>query len=308
MSTKQDAILGRFGANLAESMGATRQAGHPITPAAATTSDRHEGTSRLRAGAEIQLDRIIPDPDQPRTEFDAEALDRLAASLQAHGQLQPISVRWSDEAGRYLIIAGERRWRAARKAGKATIAAVIIDGADAGRILEMQLVENCLREDLQPIEQAKAFRVLMDRNGWTGARLADSLRLNAATVSRALALLDLPCTVQDAVASGALPPSVAYEVSKISGAEAQVEVAAQAVAGGMSRAEVVRTVKRSTETRKLKGRGAKSKPRATSASFRTLGGKLTLENRKGLDDALIIASLKDVLAQVEARLSGSEAA
>src|SRR6476646_1161749 len=104
-----------------------------------------------------------------------------------------------------MIVTGERRWRASILAGRPTIAAVILDGERTdSQVLEMQLVENCIREDLQPIEQARAFRTLMDRNDWPAARLAEALHLNAATVSRALALLDLPFTVQEAVAAGTL--------------------------------------------------------------------------------------------------------
>ena len=203
------------------------------------------GFSRLRAAAEIEVGRIVPDPDQPRTEFDPEAIARLAESLKAYGQIQPISVRWSDDMGSYLIVTGERRWRASILAGRPTIAAVLIEGERTeSQVLEMQLVENCLREDLQPIEQAKAFRTLMGRNGWTAARLAEVLQLTGASVTRALALLELPCTVQDAVAEGRLAPSVAYEVSKLDDPEAQAEVASRVVAEGLSRAETVEAVRR----------------------------------------------------------------
>jgi ParB family chromosome partitioning protein len=204
---KETELLGRFGGNLAESMGAgrvPRAAGPGVPPA---PSSQHDGVARLKAGAEIEVARIDPDPDQPRTEFDPDAIGRLAESLETHGQLQPISVRWSEGMGRYLIVAGERRWRAAVRAGRRTISAVILDpSVPQAKILEMQLVENAMREDLQPIEQARAFRTLMDRNDWTAARLAEALQLTGASVTRALALLDLPCTVQDAVASGELAP------------------------------------------------------------------------------------------------------
>src|SRR3954467_329357 len=167
MSKDKD-LLSRFGANLAESMGAGRvsQAGK-LSPAAPTSTSRLDGTTRLRTGAEIAIDRISPDPKQPRTEFDPDAITRLAESLKTHGQLQPISVRWSEDMGRYLIVTGERRWRAATLAGRPTVSAVIIeDKRTESQILEMQLIENCLREDLRPVEQAKAFRALMDRNQW----------------------------------------------------------------------------------------------------------------------------------------------
>lgn len=308
--SKHDEIMSRFGANLAESMGAGRAArvgvGLPGAGAPAQAG-RHEGTTRLKSGAEIATDRIVPDPNQPRTEFDPESIARLAQSLETHGQIQPITVRWSENLGRYLIVSGERRWRASTLAGRPTMSAVILEGEhDRSRILEIQLVENCLREDLAPIERARAFKALIDRNGWTGATLAEALHVDPSSVTRALALLDLPCTVQQAVASGELSPSVAYEIGKAATPEAQAEVAALALAGGLSRSEVVKAV-REKATRPSEGRGGKAKPRKTSATIRAANGtRITLENRRGIDDVAIVAALKDALRQYEGK--GADAA
>src|SRR4051812_3196411 len=107
MSKDKD-LLSRFGANLAESMGAGRTAragGGPPPPPAAAGPGRHDGCTRLRAAAEIEVDRIVPDPHQPRAEFDPESIARLAASLATHGQLQPLVVRWAEEQGRYVLVA-----------------------------------------------------------------------------------------------------------------------------------------------------------------------------------------------------------
>src|SRR5262245_28706146 len=106
MSKDKD-LLSRFGANLAESMGAGRvsRAGEGVASSAAPS--RHDGCSRMRSGAEIDITRIVPDPNQPRAEFDPAAITRLAESLKTHGQLQPISVRWSEDMGQYLIVTGE---------------------------------------------------------------------------------------------------------------------------------------------------------------------------------------------------------
>jgi ParB family chromosome partitioning protein len=312
---KDKDLLRRFGANLAESMGAGRPpgAGGPGSPPTGPTSaGKHDGVSRLRAAAEIEVGRIAPDPDQPRTEFDEAAIARLAESLKAHGQIQPISVRWSDDMGRYLIVTGERRWRASILAGRPAIAAVIVEGERTeSQILEMQLVENCLREDLQPIEQARAFRTLMDRNGWTAARLAEALQLTGASVTRALALLDLPYTVQDAVADGTLAPSVAYEVSKLDDPDAQAEVAARVVAEGLSRAETVEAVRKAASRPKVaSGKGGGGKPRkVTERVIRTtLGSRVTVENRKGLDADTVLASLREAVAKVEAELGDDQVA
>jgi ParB family chromosome partitioning protein len=309
--SKHDEIMSRFGGNLAESMGAGRASRPSGLPGAIPPqpASRHDGTTRLKSGAEIAVDRIAPDPDQPRTEFEPDAIGRLAESLKTHGQIQPITVRWSESMGMYLIVSGERRWRASRLAGRTTMSAVILDGEhDPSRILEIQLVENCLREDLAPIERARAFKTLMDRNAWTGATLADALHIDPSSVTRAVALLDLPCTVQEAVASGTLSPSVAYEIGKASTPEAQSEVAALAVSGGLNRAEVVEAVRRSRPS-SSKGRGGKAKPRKTSATIRAgNGAKVTVEHRRGVDDAVMVAALADILAQLEGRAVGRDQA
>jgi len=312
---KDKDLLERFGANLAESMGAGRQAragGPGSPPTSAAAPGKADGVARLRTAAEIEVGRIVPDPDQPRTEFDPEAIARLAESLKAHGQIQPISVRWSEGMGRYLIVTGERRWRASMLAGRPTIAAIILEGERSdSEILEMQLVENALREDLQPIEQARAFRTLMDRNGWTAARLAEALQLTGASVTRALALLALPYTVQDAVAAGTLAASVAYEVSKLDDPETQAEIAARVVSEGLSRSETVKAIRRANKpARSGKGRGGKAKVRkVTEWVIRTTAGiKLTIENRRGLDAATILAVLDEAKDRVRAEAGDDQVA
>ena len=141
----------------------------------------------------IRLDRIVTDPNQPRTEFDPESLARLATSLRERGQLQPIRVRWDDTASCYVVVVGERRLRAAQLAGLESLACVVVAGEPTAEdLLEDQLVENCLREDLKPIEQAKAYKSLMASRGLSTRQLAERLQIGAASVAKALALLDTP--------------------------------------------------------------------------------------------------------------------
>jgi ParB family transcriptional regulator, chromosome partitioning protein len=304
-------MMSRFGGNVAESIGANRQGGGG--PAVVAPPARNVGVDRLRAGAQIGVDRIIADPDQPRTEFDEEGLDRLAASLREHGQIQPISVRWSEASGRYIVVTGERRWRASVKAGRKTIDAVILDGTrDESEILELQLIENCLREDLRPVEQAKAFRTLMDRNGWTGEQLAEKLHISNPSVFRSLALLKLPAPVQDQVEAGKLAPSVAYEVSRIDDAAEQAEVAERVIVEGLSRDQTIEAV-RQAKARKpaSKGRGgAKAKPRkSTERAFRTEAGpKVTVEFKRGLDGPTALAAVLEVADRLRAELGDDQVA
>jgi ParB family chromosome partitioning protein len=213
---KLDDLRRTGGGNAAESMGIgvlKTASVHGARPTEVPSLPPHlRGVSKSKNVAEVSIDRIGPDPDQPREEFDPAALRRLADSLASRGQIQPISVRWSEDRGRYAIVCGERRWRAATLAGLATLSCVVLDGPAApGDLLAMQLVENLLREDLQPIEQANAYRALMDRNGWTVSQVARELAVDHSNVSRALALLGLPAEVREQVERGALALVVLHE-------------------------------------------------------------------------------------------------
>src|SRR5690606_17908605 len=142
---------------------------------------------------------------QPRLEFADEAIERLAASIRDKGQLSAIRVRWSDDHQKWIIIAGERRWRATQRAGLPTIDCYFHEEEiSRSEVLEQQLIENLLREDLKPVEQAKAFAGLMDLNEWAAKRVAEALRVQPSTVSRALALLKLPEEIQQRVDAGDL--------------------------------------------------------------------------------------------------------
>jgi ParB family chromosome partitioning protein len=234
-----------FGQNIAESIGQSKEgaAGPLPPPLHGATSGRAAGVARSKDALLIAVDKLQPDPNQPRREFDALELEQLAASLLARGQLQPIRVRWDDARETWVIIAGERRWRAAVQAGLPSLACIEAKGPQsADDVLEDQLVENALRQDLRPLEQAHAFRALMERRGYSGRELAERLNLSTATVTRALALLELPESVQRSVEQGTLAPSVAYEVAKLDDPTAQAEVAEAAVAHGLTRCEVTETV------------------------------------------------------------------
>lgn len=244
--SKLDRLRQQGGANVAESTGSTR-AGHlppGMDPSTAVgPPPRLAGLSKERNAMRIPVAKIDRDPAQPREEFDEESLTRLADSLKARGQLQPIRVRWDEGRGVYVILLGERRWRAARMAGLTELSCIIHDEPlDEGERLAVQLVENALREDLKPIEQARAYRTLMAARGWSSRQLATELHVGQASVVRALSLLELPSPVQEQVEQGVLAPSVAYEVSKLDDPADQQAVAAHIVAAGMNRSEVVEIV------------------------------------------------------------------
>ncbi len=243
---KLDELKRAGGAHALESMGAPSRGRVPagMDGIAAVGKPAHlEGTAREKGALRISVDRIVPDADQPRTEFDEEDLGRLAESLKARGQLQPVRVRWDQGRGVYVLVMGERRWRAAKLAGLTELSCIVHEGEiDAGERLALQLVENALRADLTPIEQARAYRRLMDAQDWSARQLADELQLAPSTVTRALALLELPETVQDHVDRGDLPARAAYELAKLDDASAQAEVAQAAVDQKLSRSEVADVV------------------------------------------------------------------
>ncbi len=310
-----DRISERLGAYIDESMGAARPAGAGgafPTPGAGVVHggpDKYQGAARIKDALAIEVERIVPDSNQPRKDFDQDALAELAASLKARGQLQPIRVRWDEGLGKWVVIAGERRYRAALQAGLPTLACIEAKGPlTEDDILEDQLVENCLREDLKPIEQAKAFKALLQRRGCSYRQLAESLHISHQAIVRALALLDLPEDLQGRVEAGKLAPSVAYEVSRLEGPDQQREVAARVVEEGLNRAEATDVVRRAVgKSARPKGRGA---GKARKVMFRTSPGpKITVEFRKGLDDELILAALADAMARINAtRRAGDQTA
>lgn len=318
MATRSDKLKERLGANMAESMGAgaayeAASPGSTHQSAAGGIASKHDGVKPLREARMIRLENLARDPEQPRQIFDAEALDRLAKSLTAHGQLQPIRVRWHQEQGKYLIVAGERRWRAAMLAGMESLQAVVVERElSATELLQEQLVENCLREDLQPIEQAKAFRILMDANGWSARRVGEELHMANSTVVKALALLDLDPTVQGKVDAGELSPATAYEVSKLEKPEDQREVAGRVVAERLTRDEAAVVVReKSGRAPKVKpaGRSESRGPRETSVQFRldegttvTVAGPATIAGPQAVVAALEAALLmaRQEIAHVQA--------
>ncbi len=144
---------------------------------------------------EIPIDQIEPNPRQPRKMFDVGALDELALSIKASGVIQPVVVR-RGLAGRWQLIAGERRWRAARQAGLDRIPAVVREATDS-ESLELALVENLLREDLNPMEEAEAYQQILGEFGWTQEQLAQRVGRDRSTIANSLRLLKLPLSIQD---------------------------------------------------------------------------------------------------------------
>lgn len=151
----------------------------------------------------IDISRIIPDPGQPRKTFDEEGLDLLAGSMKDVGQQTPVQVRWDATKDRWVLVAGERRYRAAQRAGITSLRVEVVTGdMTPDRVLELQLVENALRADLTPLESGAAYQQLMAVWHCNQQELAARLHISPSKVSRAIAALALPAAVQQAVESG----------------------------------------------------------------------------------------------------------
>ncbi|MEK7446954.1 MAG: ParB/RepB/Spo0J family partition protein [candidate division NC10 bacterium] len=142
---------------------------------------------------DIPVEAIVPNPQQPRKDFEINALSQLAASLRQSGVIQPVVVRRAGQG--YQLIVGERRWRAAKLAGLERIPAVVREATDA-ESLELALIENLLREDLNPIEEAEAYQKLLAQFAWTQEELAERVGKDRSSIANCLRLLKLPESIQ----------------------------------------------------------------------------------------------------------------
>lgn len=180
---------------------------------------------------EIGLDDIKPNPHQPRQPVDESSLAELAASIGAVGLLQPVIVRQSD--GAYELVAGERRWRAARLAGLERIPAIVRETGDDD-LLREALIENVQRVDLNPLEEAAAYRQLIDDLGLTHEEVADRVGKSRAAVTNSLRLMNLAADVQQRIASGLITAAHGRAIAALADHGAQARAAARVVAEGLN--------------------------------------------------------------------------
>jgi ParB family chromosome partitioning protein len=185
----------------------------------------------------VPIHEIVPNPEQPRRHFDEEALGLLADSIRRHGLLQPLVVRHI--AGRYELIAGERRLRAATRAGLERVP-VIVREARAEDRLELALIENVQRENLTPLEEAEAYRQLLDQHGLTQDELAERVGKSRPAITNTLRLLGLPDAVKAQLESGELTAGHARAVLAIEGVTEQVSFAREIVTRRLTKSETER--------------------------------------------------------------------
>jgi ParB family transcriptional regulator, chromosome partitioning protein len=204
---------------------------------------------------ELPVSLIKPNPSQPRTNFDKEALAALAASIEASGVVQPLLVRPLPD-GSYELVAGERRWRAAQQAGLEKIPAVVRDQAEAER-LQAALIENMVREDLNPVEEAKACSALVDELGLTKEELAKRVGRSRPAVSNLIRLLELPDEALALLESGDLSEGHGKALLGAQGNDVRRRLAREAARGGWS-------VRETEERVRLAGQ-PRARPRRASA-------------------------------------------
>jgi len=237
--------------------------------------------------ASIEIDRIGPNPYQPRMDFDAASLDELSRSITEKGLIQPITVCRADDS--YQLVSGERRLRAAQRAGLSSIPSYIVDIKTETELLELALVENIQREELNPIEIAHAYQRLISEVQLTQEEVAQRVGKDRSTVANFLRLLKLPEKIRDGLRSGKLTMGHARALLGVDNERAQMRLYVKIVDGGVT----VRNVERSARAKKPKstrhhsGHGA-SLHDAEERLKRSLGTKVKIHSKAGGRGEIVI--------------------
>jgi ParB family chromosome partitioning protein len=264
-----------------------------------------EPTGRGQGVVEVPVASIEPNPLQPRRTFSEAGLEELANSLREVGMLQPVVVTRGPSGG-YVLLAGERRWRAARKAGLATIPAVVRDAAGDSEALALALIENLQREDLTPIEEARAYHHLRAELGLSQEDIARRVGKDRSTVANALRLLQLPLSVQELVDAGALSAGHGRALAALEDAEKQRQLAQQCVAQSWS----VRQLEARLHPRARRSRAQRLADADTRAAEERLaaqlGARVEIRRRRRGGELVIGFRTEAELIQLFKRLTGEE--
>lgn len=248
-----------------------------------------------RADSSIGIDRIVPNPDQPRRHFNEDALADLTASIKEKGVIQPLIVRVNPrDANTYEIVAGERRWRAAQRAQLHDIPVVIRD-LDDTEVLELAIIENIQRADLNPVEEAMGYRQLMDRFGHTQEKVAEALSKSRSYIANLLRLLSLPEDVLDLLREGSL--SIGHARALIT-TDDPSKLARDVVKHGLSVREVEKLVKGAGDKPKTVSSPGASKDADTVALQQqlsaNLGLKVAIEHKDGGESGKLVLNYKSL--------------
>ncbi len=236
----------RLGKGLSALIGSrTTAAAAGDLPSTAITGGPPQAAQPGERLAQIPIDELEPNPYQPRSRFDENSLAELAASVRQSGLLQPVLVR-RGEGGRFQIVAGERRWRAARLAGLEAVPAIVREVGDA-EALELALIENLQREDLDPLERAAAYQQLVDKAGLTIEQVAQRLGQSRANVSNYLRLLKLGDEIREMISAGQLGMGQARALVGVSNPQRQLAIARMAVRRNLSVRQVEELARRAEQ-------------------------------------------------------------
>ena len=228
----------------------------------------------------VDVAAVRRNPDQPRTTFDSAALEELQDSIRRHGVLQPICVRRAGDG--YEIVSGERRWRAARSAGLVKIPAVVRDDISDEVSLELAIVENVQRQDLDPLEKARGYQALMERVGLTQEQVAERVGIARASVTNHLRILDLPSEAQEALAGGMISMGHAKALLGIKPKKAVLAALGKVVRGDLSVRATEALVKGTTEVARRAATEVEPWVSEMEARLReVLGVRVQLKNGKG---------------------------
>ena len=247
------------------------------------------------SGFEAAIEEVPPNRDQPRSRFDDEKLNELAASIEALGVLEPILVRERKKGG-FEIIAGERRWRAAQRAGLHQVP-VFVRELGTAEAFEAALVENLQREDLNPLETARAFQRLVEEHGHTQESVAKRVGKDRSTIANALRLLKLPAAVLDLLEQGLLSEGHGRALLGASSTTAMKRLAKKAIADGWSVRETERRVR--ADARDASARAPKKKsPNVIDLErklSRSLGARVSVDDKSGKGKVVITYTSYDEL-------------
>lgn len=220
------------------------------------------GASDIR---EISIDSIVPNPDQPRRDFDEESLEELAASIRELGIVQPLTLRLADD-GTHQIIAGERRWRAARRAGLSTVPAYVRTASDS-EVTEMALIENIQRQDLNAVEVALAFKKLIDDYHLTQERLSERLGKKRTTITNHLRLLKLPSEILLGLRNRKLDMGHARALLSVDDPKKQLKLYQRILKEDLSVRRVEQLAREAMENTPSKATAARKSPDATDLAI-----------------------------------------
>ncbi len=256
----------------------------------------------------INIDNISPNPHQPRQQFDEEALQELVASIKEKGILTPVTVR--DDAGNYVLIAGERRLRAAKLAGLIEVPAYVIEVKNDAEMMEMALIENIQRENLNPIEEAEAYAVLNSKYGLSQKAVAKSVGKKRVTITNSLRLLNLPSEIKESIKIGKISAGHGRAILIMKTAQAMVKLWQQIINKNLS-VRGAEALAKSYASRKLgvSQRKKEINPRIKHLEdelISALGTKVKLTYQKGSGKIIVNYFSDDDFERIFALLTGKK--